>query len=194
MTKRRFVVLDRDGTLIVERNYLAKADQVELLPGAADGLRRLAAMGLGLVVVTNQSGIGRGYFDWHALDLIHGRFRDLLKAEDVELDGIYCCPHTPEAACECRKPRPGLVHIAARELGFDPGASFVIGDKPCDVELGHQVGATSFLVRTGYGAKVAAEGKTVPDFIVDDLVAAADIIQNLLANKPTGPAALAAAK
>ena len=119
MSQRRFVLLDRDGTLIVERNYLSDPDQVELIPGAAAGLRRLAARGLGLVLVTNQSGIGRGFFDAARLAEIHERLTALLRAERVELDGIYVCPHHPDQACDCRKPRPALVLRAAAELGFD---------------------------------------------------------------------------
>ncbi|MCI0461149.1 MAG: HAD family hydrolase [Gemmataceae bacterium] len=180
---RRFVVLDRDGTLIVERHYLSDPGQVELLPGVAAGLSRLRDLGLGLVVVTNQSGVGRGYFDEARLDLIHQRLTDLLHVEGVRLDGIYSCPHRPEDGCECRKPRPGLLRQAAEQLGFDARASFVIGDKPCDVELGRAVRATTLLVRTGYGAQFAKDPTVAPDHVVDDLGQAATAIERLL----TGP-------
>jgi D-glycero-D-manno-heptose 1,7-bisphosphate phosphatase len=93
MSQRRFAVLDRDGTIIVERHYLSDASQVELIPGVAGGLRHLREMGLGLIVITNQSGIGRGFFDQARLDLIHQRLRELLQAEGVNLDDIYSCPH-----------------------------------------------------------------------------------------------------
>lgn len=183
MKQQRFAVLDRDGTIIVERHYLSHPVEVELIPGAASALRQLSEMGLGLVVITNQSGIGRGLFDKTRLDLIHERLRDLLKAEGVKLDGFYSCLHTPEDGCSCRKPEPGLMKLAAEELGFDPQASFVIGDKACDVELGQRVKATTFMVRTGYGAETATEGKVSPDYIVADLLAAAQIIQRLLSGK-----------
>ena len=187
MKRRRFVVLDRDGTIIVERQYLSDPRQVELIPGAASGLRQLSEMGLGLVVITNQSAVGRGFFDQARLDLIHQRLCELLNAEGVHLDGIYVCPHTPEDACPCRKPRPGLLELAAQELGFDPQACFVVGDKACDIELGQRVGATTFLARTGYGAQVAAESTVTPDYVVDDLWDAAQIIECLLsADKGTG--------
>jgi D-glycero-D-manno-heptose 1,7-bisphosphate phosphatase len=140
-----------------------------LLPGAAAGLRALRALGFGLVVVTNQSGLSRGYFDPSRLEQIHTRLSELLAAEHVHLDGIYVCPHLPEHACACRKPRPGLVNRAAVELGFDPGRGMVVGDKVCDVELGRAVGALTVLVRTGYGAQVMADGLTTPDFFVNDL-------------------------
>ncbi len=181
MSRRRFVVLDRDGTLIVERNYLSDPDQVELITGAAAGLRRLQALGLGLIIVTNQSGIGRGLFDRAQVDLIHGRLIELLRAHSVHLDGIYLCPHRPEDHCACRKPKSGLVEQAARDLDFDPATSFVIGDKVCDVDLGHAIGATTFLVRTGYGAELETTGAALPDFVVDDVQAAVPAVQRLLA-------------
>lgn len=181
MSERRFVALDRDGTIIVERHYLSDPDLVELLPGAASGLRQLRELGLGLVVVTNQSPIGRGYFDETRLELIHQRLVELLAAEGVELDGVYFCPHTPDDNCSCRKPRPGMLKLAAQELNFELPDCFVIGDNTCDIELGRRVRATTFLVRTGYGAQVAAESVASPDYVVDDLQGAAQVIERLLA-------------
>ncbi len=108
-------LLDRDGTIIAERSYLSDPDQVELLPGTVEGLRRLQRMGCGLVVITNQSGIGRGYFTETQLARIHERMKALLAREQVRLDGIYICPHRPEEHCSCRKPEPGLV-FAARSI------------------------------------------------------------------------------
>ena len=181
---KRFVLLDRDGTINVERHYLSDPEQVELLPNAARGLAEMAGLGLGLAVVTNQSGLGRGYFDAARLAQIHDRLRTLLReAAAVELDGIYCCPHLPEDDCACRKPRTGLIDQAARELQFLPSAAFVIGDKACDIELGRAAGATTLLVRTGYGAQAAADGAVRPDYIVDDLCAAARVIQQLLVDR-----------
>jgi D-glycero-D-manno-heptose 1,7-bisphosphate phosphatase len=178
MTARRFVLLDRDGTVNVERHYLAVADGVDLLPNAAAGLRRLRELGFGLVVVTNQSGIGRGYFDQSALDAVHRRLRELLQAEGVVLDGIYCCPHTEQAGCGCRKPRPGLALRAAADLGFDPAESFVIGDRPADIDLGRGLGVPTILVRTGYGAE--SEKIVKADFVVGDLLEAAVAIEGRL--------------
>jgi D-glycero-D-manno-heptose 1,7-bisphosphate phosphatase len=171
----RFVLLDRDGTLIAERNYLARVEEVELLPGTAQGLRLLRQAGLGLAVLTNQSGLGRGYFDWAALNAVHAHLTQLLAGQGVSLDGIYVCPHSPDEECDCRKPQLGLVQRAAAELHFDPAESFVIGDKPCDIELGRQIGAVTFLVRTGYGADWERKGLQA-DYIVDDVLAAASII------------------
>lgn len=176
MAKKRYVLLDRDGTIVVEREYLADPAGVELLPRAAEGLRKLQAAGFGLVVVTNQSGIGRGYFDETALAAVHARMQELLTNENVALDGIYYCPHVDEDDCDCRKPRPGLATQAARELSFDVSQAFVIGDKAIDVNLAAGLGASGILVRTGYGAATERNATCDPNFVVDDLNAAADVI------------------
>jgi len=180
MTHQRFVVLDRDGTINVECEYLSRPDQLELLPGAVCGLRHLRQLGLGLIIITNQSGVGRGYFDEARLDLIHQRLSELLAAENIQLDGIYVCPHHPDAGCSCRKPQPGLLEKAAREHQFKPCEAFVIGDKIIDIELGQQVGATTLLVRTGYGAQVEEQMVVAWDYVVDDLANAAVVIERLL--------------
>ena len=181
MGSKRYVLLDRDGTINVERHYLSAPEQIELLPNAAQGLAEMAQLGLGLIVVTNQSGWSRGYFDAAALDRIHERLRQLLHdAAGVSLDGIYCCPHLPESDCRCRKPLPGLIEMAANDLGFDPSRAFMIGDKPCDIDLGRAVQATTLLVRTGYGAKFADQYGLAADFIVDDLGHAAQVIGGLV--------------
>jgi D-glycero-D-manno-heptose 1,7-bisphosphate phosphatase len=176
MTRRLFVALDRDGTIIEERNYLADLAQVRLLPGAAAGLRQMQAHGFGLVVITNQSGIARGYFTEAQMTAVHERLRELLAAESIQLDGIYVCPHHPDDHCECRKPRPGLLERAARELNFDVQRAFVIGDKPCDIDLGRACGAKTILVRTGYGAEFEAADTVQADHVVNDLSAAATAI------------------
>jgi D-glycero-D-manno-heptose 1,7-bisphosphate phosphatase len=180
MPQRPYVLLDRDGTLNVERNYLADAGQLVLLPGAAASLQRMASLGCGLVVVTNQSGIARGLIRTSELQAIHARLQDLLAAEGAPLDRIYTCPHREEDKCGCRKPRTGLVELAARECGFDPGQCFMIGDKASDIELGRNVGAVTFLVRTGYGSQWAQDRRLQVDYVVDDLPAAATIIEQLL--------------
>jgi D-glycero-D-manno-heptose 1,7-bisphosphate phosphatase len=180
VTQRRFVVLDRDGTVIVERHYLSAPEQVDLIPGVANGLQQLREMGLGLVLITNQSGLGRGFFDESRLDAIHERLRELLRAEGIYLDGIYVCPHKPEDDCLCRKPKTGLLDLAARELGFDRQTSFVIGDKPCDIELGQRAGATTLLVLTGYGTQALIERTITADYTVASLSEAAHVIRHLL--------------
>lgn len=188
---RRFVLLDRDGTLIAERNYLTRPEKVELLPATGRGLRLLNHLGLGLAVLTNQSGLGRGYFDRPALDAIHARLTRLLAAEGVSLAGIYFCPHVPEDDCDCRKPRVGLAQRAAVELNFDLASSFVIGDQACDIELGRRLGATTFLVRTGYGT-LHERDDVRADYIVDDVLAAAHVIRALTINEAISPCSAAA--
>lgn len=174
--KRTYVLLDRDGTIIYDRHYLADPAGVELLPGATDGLRKLQQLGCGLVVVTNQSGIGRGKFDEPMLARIHERMHELLAAEQIRLDGVYYCPHIDEAACLCRKPKTGMAEAAARDFDFDLRTSYVIGDRWGDVELGRAVGATSILVRTGVGRETEQEARSIPHATFDDLAAAAEWI------------------
>jgi D-glycero-D-manno-heptose 1,7-bisphosphate phosphatase len=178
--RRRFVVLDRDGTIIDECSYLSDPDQVKLLPGAAEALRRLKGMGLGLAVVTNQSAVGRGLFSEQRLKEIHQRLGEILKSEGIQLDGLYYCPHKPEDECWCRKPGIGLMKQASDELGFDLRRSFVIGDKMSDIEMGRHAGAVTFLVRTGYGTQAAADPAVAADHVVADLVEAAEKIAALL--------------
>jgi D-glycero-D-manno-heptose 1,7-bisphosphate phosphatase len=189
---RRFVLLDRDGTINVEKHYLSEPRQLSLLPGAAAGLRAMRELGLGLVVVTNQSGIARGYFDANRLESIHDRLHELLGAAGVELDGIFVCPHGPNDGCPCRKPRAGMALSAAREFGFQLEDAFMVGDKDCDIQLGRNIGATTFLVRTGYGAKTAAQVSADspdacrPDHVVADLQGAATIIRRILKKGQSG--------
>jgi D-glycero-D-manno-heptose 1,7-bisphosphate phosphatase len=178
MKPRRYVLLDRDGTLIAERNYLSRVEDIELLPNTLAGLRRLAALNLGIVVVTNQSGIARGYFTWPEVTAIHEHLTRLFADNGVSLAGFYVCPHGPDEGCLCRKPEPGLALTAAHELDFDPKTVFMIGDKPCDIDLGKRLGATTFLVRTGYGEQYAASAGA--DYVVADLLAAAEAIAKLL--------------
>lgn len=171
------IFLDRDGTLIHDRHYLADPAGVELLPNAVEGLGRMQALGGRLVVVTNQSGIGRGYFTVAEMEAVHARIVADLARAGIALEGFYHCPHTPDAGCDCRKPRAGMIHQALAALDLDAASAanplYVIGDKPCDIELGHGVGARSILVRTGYGAAHEAAEDCTPDVIVDDLLEAA---------------------
>ena len=185
-TGKAAVFLDRDGTVIVDKHYLHDPAGVELLPRAAKGLRRMRALGLPLVLVSNQSGVGRGYFSLADVQRVHRRLQELLLEENIELDGIYVCPHAPEEACGCRKPLPGLIEQASRELGLEPGQSFVIGDKPCDVDLGLAVNATTFLVTTVKGGIHATDGSCRPHHVVADLLDAARGIENIMVERAKG--------
>ena len=156
---RPAVFLDRDGTLIEERGYLSKLEDIALFADTPAALRRLREAGFALVVVTNQAGIARGYFDEAFVQKAHRCLAEMLAAEGIVIDGYYYCPHHPDGvvpeysrACRCRKPAPGMVEQAARDLGLDIDRSFVIGDKWLDVELATNAGARGILVRTGYGA------------------------------------------
>jgi D-glycero-D-manno-heptose 1,7-bisphosphate phosphatase len=171
-----FVVLDRDGTIIEEVCYLSEPKQIRLIPGAAQALRDLTAMGFRLVVITNQSAVGRGFFDQAQLAKIHGSLLEMLKVERIQIDGLYFCPHTPGDQCLCRKPQTGLIQKASEDLGLGVSTGIVIGDKLSDIEMGRRVGALTILVRTGYGAQVASEERVAPDYIVDDLPAAVEVI------------------
>lgn len=183
MKKRRFVLLDRDGTIIVKKNYLSNPDHVELIPGAVKALKELKKLGLGLVIITNQSGIGRKYFDLATLEKIHQKLTNLLLKDGVILDDIYFCPHIPEDNCLCRKPKIELVKKAIKKHKFDPKLCFVVGDNKGDIELGKNIGAMTILVRTGYGRQVEKE-KISPDYVVDNLEAVLPIIKNELAKNP----------
>lgn len=168
---RGLAVLDRDGTIVVERNYLGRPEEVEILPGAAEGIRRMRELGLRVVVVTNQSGVARGYFTLDDVQRIHARIQELLGGL---IDAFYVCPHHPDDDCACRKPKSELLVRACAEAGVEVSRAVLIGDKACDVEMGRNAGARTILVRTGYGADLAAQGYDAADEIADDLSEAAE--------------------
>lgn len=161
--------MDRDGTLIVEKNYLHEPDLVELIPGTAEALILARELGWGIVCVSNQAGVGRGYFPEADVLAVNERVESRLNAEGAKIDGYYYCPDHPDQPSTHRKPAPGMALDAARDFDIDLVRSIVIGDKPCDIELGHAVGATTVLVRTGYGAKHEAAKDCQPDFVIDSL-------------------------
>lgn len=176
---RRFVLADRDGTINEEISpeYVLSPDQLRLIPGAANSLRELRELGLGVVVVTNQSPVGRGWITPEELDAIHARLSELLAAEGASVDGYYACPHRPDQDCDCRKPRTGLATRAAAEHGFDPAEAFVVGDHRGDVEMGRRIGARTFLVCTGHGEREVSDAESFADHVVGDLAEATAIIR-----------------
>jgi len=176
----RLVLIDRDGTINVERNYLSAPDQIQLLPQAAEGIKILRGIGLSIAVVTNQSGIGRGFFDTARLGEIHQRLEKVLREAGTKIDAIYFCPHTPPDNCKCRKPQTDLAQAAARDFNTDLSKSFVIGDNVCDIELGKNIGATTILVRTGYGLETESKLAAKPDYAVENLFEAANLIRKIL--------------
>ena len=188
-TFERAVFLDRDGTIIEEVGYLDRPERVEFFPWTIDAVRVLNRAGLAVVLVSNQSGIARGFFTDAVVDQVHRRMADMLAAGGAHIDAYYYCPHHPEGSvaelarvCECRKPARGLVDRAVAEFGVDPERSFVVGDRWLDVGLARKVGAKGVLVRTGYGD---SEERKPPkdltaDVIVDNLIAASSwILQNI---------------
>ncbi len=199
MPQPRYVLLDRDGTINIDCHYLSNPDDLRFCPGAVMGMRKLRLMGLGLIVITNQSGISRGYFDRATLDRVHARMIAQLATEGVEVDGIYVCPHGPDDNCCCRKPRTGLVEQAIRDFQFAPHDTFVVGDKPTDIAVGQAFGATTFLVenkanRNGKGGsngqgseeELAASLLCQPDYKVEDLIEVAEIIQRRICGHYAG--------
>lgn len=173
---RPAVLLDRDGTLIVERGYLSDPAGVELETGAVEGLARLVAAGFVPVVLTNQSGIARGYFDRAAADAVNRRTGELLTNGGVAIQGWYVCPHGPGDGCHCRKPSPGLAYQAADALDLDLSRSWMIGDKRSDIELARAVGASGLLVLTGHGAQDREWAENEGVAVAASLTEAADII------------------
>ena len=181
------VFLDRDGTINEQMGYINHLSRFRLLPGVAEAIRTLNEHGLPVVVVTNQSGLARGYFPESLLDEVHQEMRRLLALEGARIDGLYVCPHHPEAKearfrvnCNCRKPKTGLLEQAAAELRLDLLRSYMVGDRWSDLRCGAAVGASTILVLTGYGRGDVAyigPGQAVqPDHVAEDLLAAAEWI------------------
>lgn len=175
---RPAVFVDRDGTLIVERGYLDRLDAMELFAWSAPALRDLHAAGYAVIVVTNQAGVARGFFDEAFVRTAHAHLDRLLAAEGAAVDGYYYCPHHPEGrvetyriTCRCRKPGPGMLEAASRDHGIELSRSFMIGDKWLDVAAGQNAGVRGILVRSGYGAatETALPPDVVPAAIVDTL-------------------------
>jgi len=176
-TPRRAVILDRDGTIIVDHGYLGDPACVTLLPGAAEGLRRLHERGHPIVVVSNQSGVGRGHLTLARVQEVNERLQQLVGEAGARIDAIYCCPHRPEEHCACRKPSTTLVLQAAADLGFDPAACVVIGDKSSDVELGQRLRVPTLLVSAD---GTASDGLPAsPNYVIRDLAQGARIIEGL---------------
>ena len=191
MNKRPAVFLDRDGTINEQMGYINHLSRFVLLPGAAQAIRLLNEHGVPAVVVTNQSGLARGYFPSALLNAVHAELARLLAAEGAHLDGIYICPHHPDAkvvqyrqSCRCRKPQAGLLEQAAAELHLDLARSFIVGDRWSDLECGVQAGTTPILVLTGYGQGeleyIGPQKKVQPAVIARNLLEAAEQIIHLL--------------
>ncbi len=179
--------LDRDGTINHELDFLTNPDQIHLLPGVPSALRTAMALGFKLFIITNQSGIARGFLSENRLKEIHGALLHKLNEEHITVDRIYYCPHHPDIGelpyrkdCDCRKPKTGMIKRAAQEFHLDLKKSFVIGDKMIDVQTGASAGIPSILVLTGYGKaelELCREEKIAISYIAGDLPDAVRHIQ-----------------
>jgi histidinol-phosphate phosphatase family protein len=188
LDKAPVVFLDRDGTINREVHHLSDPDQLELLQGAVEGLRALCEAGYKLIVVSNQSPIGRGMFTEDRLREINSRLAEMLAAEGVEIAGWYWCPHAPWEGCSCRKPAPGMLLKARDEMGVILEQSWMVGDRLADLNAGRQVGAGTILVATGYGESEYAlpERAAWVDYFVPTLREAADVILHSQSRLPSG--------
>lgn len=147
-TQRPAIFLDRDGTIIHDAEYISKPRDVQLLPGACEGLLKLQKAGFLLIIISNQSGVGREIFSEEEMQQVHERMVELLSDENITIDGAYYCLHHPDEECGCRKPQPGLLKLATEELDVAISQSYMIGDKVSDVEAGLNAGCQPLLIRT----------------------------------------------
>ena len=176
------VFLDRDGTINEEVGYLDSLEQLRIFPAAFEAVRMINEAGMKVVVVTNQSGVARGFFQEEFVKTVHKQIQKAFMKEGASIDRFYYCPHHPtegigtyRISCDCRKPAPGMLMKASEELGIDLPASYVVGDMAKDIELANNVGAKGILVRTGYGKNVQASD-IKPAYIARDILAAAQWI------------------
>jgi D-glycero-D-manno-heptose 1,7-bisphosphate phosphatase len=191
------IFLDRDGTINKEVEFLAEPGELELIPGAAAAIRDAHALGFKVFIVTNQSGIARGLLTEQQLTIVHTRLLSMLLAEGASIDSVYYCPHHPEGrneayrkVCSCRKPATGMVDQAVKEFGVDPKESYVIGDRMADIQLAHNIGATSILVLTGYGAAELGlcRASNVPiDHVAKNLSSAMQFVATRTTQSSTSP-------
>lgn len=183
------VFMDRDGTISKEVGYLNEPDQFHLIPKSAEAIKLINESGLLAIVVTNQSGVARGYFTEEMVHRVHGKMEKLLDERGVRLEGIYYCPHHPEGivesyrkTCNCRKPASGLLKKASKDHSINLDASYVVGDKLIDIELASKVGAKGILVLTGYGKDELKRINDIPEmkpaYVADNLFDAAKWIIN----------------
>ena len=169
------MLIDRDGTLIVHKHYLHRPEEVELVRGAAAALRQAQDAGWGLVVVSNQSGVGQGLFEANDVLAVHDRIDELLETDGVKISGYYWSPDAPGSESSTRKPAPGMALAAAGEHGFDVSDCVVVGDNEADILLGNRLHAVSVLVQTGY----ANHGEGKPDFVIPSLADLMSVLETL---------------
>ncbi len=169
---RPAVFLDRDGTINVDTGYISGPEELRLIEGSAAGLKALNDNGVKVVVITNQSGVARGFYDHKDVDAVNGRLAALLKKTGARFDALYYCPHHPDDSCECRKPGTALIRRAAKEHGIDPSISYVVGDRASDLELAAKIGAKGVLVKTGPWQEELKKLSFTPALVAKDLLRA----------------------
>ncbi len=178
---KQAVFLDRDGVIIEEVNYLSEPDQLRLIPGAAEAIMRLNESGLPVIVITNQAGVARGYYQEARIQVVHAALSQQLAQVGAHIDRYYYCPHHPTEGlppyrmeCNCRKPKPGLLLQAAQDFDLDLKRCWVIGDNHSDIALTRSTGCRTILVLTGHGARVWREWREEfqPGHVASDLSAA----------------------
>lgn len=174
--ENRAVFLDRDGTIMEDSSYVGDVERVVLIPRAAEALRRLRDAGYKLFVVTNQSGVGRGYFSREAVEQIHAHLDEQFGKSGIRFDRYYVCPHHPEDHCECRKPKPKFLRDAAAEFGLELSQCYMIGDRPSDIQAGINAGTRTVLVLTGAGRETLTQGTVTPSHVAEDINAAVNWI------------------
>lgn len=190
MTAKGAVFIDRDGTISEEVGYVNHPTRFRVFPYSAAAVRALNDAGLLAVLVTNQAGVARGYFAEEMIGAVHERLRRELERGGARLDAVYYCPHHPSVGeppyrldCDCRKPRPGLIQRAARELGIDLAASWMVGDRYSDIVLARNAGVRAAFVLSGYGLgeweHQRASWQHEPDLVAEDLL---DAVKQIVAH------------
>lgn len=181
MKKNKAIFIDRDGTINVDVHYLDNPDKFEMYPFVGDGVKKLKESGFKIIVITNQSGISRGYFTEKQLSKIHDRMKKEFQEFDVVLDGIYYCPHHPEENCNCRKPNTYLYEKAIKEHNIDVKKSYMLGDKILDIDAGKKIGVTAILIPEPHVRTELLSKKNEwihdPDYIANDF---RDVVEYIL--------------
>lgn len=177
--RRPAVFFDRDGVIIVDKGYQVESDAIEFFPDAITALKEIDGRFM-KVVISNQSGVARGYFTSEDVRKFDGLIAQKLKENGIWFDNWYFCPHGPDDGCACRKPEPGMIIRAETEMGIDLKNSWIIGDKSSDIKAGQAAGIKTILIKTGYAGREPGAENVRPDFISDSLLHAVETINRSL--------------